>query len=207
MRRITACMAALISLLFVLASISASECDLSCWLRQGQNDCHSGAPMSGSMSGEETGTAMTSTMSPMTPMAMGSGQMQQTMAPDARAVTPLASSINVSLEIGMDHELTRMPPQTEMAVTRLIELSKPGMNSTDPPEHSRNFSSCTHETCSQASASASPPGAGHAQPDFLHHAPVRFSIVTILWTRGDSIKTGSPPTELHAERLATTLRI
>jgi hypothetical protein len=204
MRRITGCTAALISLLFVFASISASACDLSCWLRQGQDDCHSGVPMSG----QEAGTAMTSTM----PMAMSSDQMQHMMAPGARGGTPLDSLINVSLEIGMGHRLTPdrltpMSPQREMAVERFVELSKPGMNSTALPDHSRDLSSCAHEICSQTSASASPPSAGHAQPDFLHHAPIRFSIATITWTRSDCIKTGSPPPELHAEHLATTLRI
>lgn len=191
MRRITACMAALISFLFVFTSISASACDLSCWLRQGQGDCHSGVPMPG----EETGTAMASTM-PM-PMGLGSHQMQHMMAPG---------------EVGTGHRwtphrLTPMPPQSEMAVGRFIELSKPGMSSTAPPDHSRDLSSCAHETCSQIWTSARPPGAGHARPDFLRHAPTRFSIATISWTRSDCIKTGSPPPELHAEPLATILRI
>ena len=159
MRRITACMAALISLVFVFTSISASACDLSCWLRQGQDKCHSGV----SMSGEETATAMTSTM-PMA-MDMGSHEMPPMMAAD---------------EIGMDHRLTPMPPKTEMAVEQFIEFSKPGMNSTALPDHSpdpsSDLSSCAHKTCSQIWASASPPGAGHAQPDFLHHAPIRFSM-------------------------------
>lgn len=195
MRRITASLAALISLLFVFTSISASACDLSCWLRQGHHDCPSGV----SMSGEESGTAMASAM-PMA-MGMGSHQMQHRMAPG---------------EIGMDHRLMPhrlmpMSPQTEMAVERSIELSKPGMSSTalpdHSPDHSRGLSPCAHETCSQIWASASPPGAGHLQFDFVHYAPVRFSIATILWTRGDSINTGSPPSERHIEPLATNLRI
>src|SRR5580692_5084665 len=109
MRRITACMAALISLLFAFTSISVSACDLSCWLRQGQDDCHSGV----SMSGEDAGTAMTSAM----PMAMSSRQMQHVMAPDARAGS-LDSLVNVSLEIGTPLRLMPMSPQMEMAVQR-----------------------------------------------------------------------------------------
>jgi len=189
MRRITACMAALISLLFVFTSTSASACDLSCWLRQDHDDCHSSVSMSGDpMSSEETGAAMAPTMS----MAMGSGQMQHMMAPG---------------EIGTGHRLTPMSPQSEIAVERFIELSIPGMSSTALPDHSRDPSPCAHETCSQTSASASPPGAGHLRLDFAHHAPVRFSMTTILWTRSDGIKTGSPPPERHAEPLATNLRI
>jgi hypothetical protein len=186
MRRITACIAALISLLFVFTSISASACDLSCWLRQGHDDCHSDVPMSG----EESGTAMASAM-PMA-MGMGSHQMRHMMAPE---------------EIGTPHRLTPMSPQTEMAVERFIELSILGMSSTALPDHSRDLSPCAHETCSQIWAPASPPGAGHLQFDFVHHAPVRFSIATILWTRSHGIKTGSPPPERHAEPLATNLRI
>jgi hypothetical protein len=192
-------MAALISIFFVFTSISASACDLSCWLRQGQDDCHSGA----SMSGEDAGTAMTSAM----PMAMGSRQMQHMMAPDARAGTPLDSLINVSFEIGTPRRLMPMSPQMEMAVQRIIELSKPGTSSTALPGHSRDLSSCAHEACSQIWASASPPGARHAQPDFLYHGPIRLAIATVLWTRSDSIKTGSPPPELRAEHLVTSLRI
>lgn len=188
MRRITACMAALISLLFVFTSISASACDLSCWLRQGHDDCHSSVSMSGDpMSSEEMGAAM----APMS-MAMGSGQMQHKMAPG---------------EIGTGHRLIPMSQQSEIAVERFIELSIPGMSSTALPDHSRDLSPCAHETCSQTSASASPPGAGHLRLDFVHHAPVRFSMATILWTRSDGIKTGSPPPERHAKPLATNLRI
>ena len=191
MQRITSCMAALISLLFVFTSISASACDLSCSLRQGQDKCHSRV----SMSGEETGAAMASTM-PM-PMGMRSDQMQDMMAP---------------AEIGTGHpwtpnRLTPMSSQSEIAVERLIELSKPRMSSTALPDRSRDLSSCAHETCSQIWASASPPGAGHLQFYFVHHAPVPFSVAPILWMHSDCIKTGSPPAELHEEPLATNLRI
>lgn len=185
-------MAALISFLFVFTSISASACDLSCWLRQGQGDCHSGVPMPG----EETGTAMTSSTMPMA-MGMRFHQMRHMMAPD---------------EMGVDHRwtphrLTPMSPHAGMAVERFIELLKPGMSSTALPDHSRDLSPCAHETCNQIWALASPPGSGHAQPDFLHRAPIRLSIATILWTRGDGIKIGPSPAELHAELLATNLRI
>jgi hypothetical protein len=183
MRRITACLAALISLLFVFTSISASACDLSCWLRQEQSGCHSGVPTS--MSGEEASAAMTATM-PMA-MPMGSEQMQHMTPPD---------------KTGLDHRLTPMPPQTEMAVERWIERSKPGMNSTARPDRSRDLSSCAHETCSQIWASASPPAAGHAQLDFLHHAPACFSTGTISLARSNGIKTAPPPPELHTEHPA-----
>ena len=133
MRRFTACMAGLISLLFVFTSISASACDLSCWLRQEQSGCHSGAPTS--MSGEKAIPAMTATMSMAMPM--GSEQMRHMMPPD---------------KTGLDHRLTPMPSQTEMAVERWVERSKPGMNSTAlpdrSPDHSRDLSSCAHETVS-----------------------------------------------------------
>lgn len=182
MRRITACMAALISLLFVFTSLSASACDLSCWLQRSHDDCHSARA-----------SAMAATM----PMAMGSGQMQQMMAPSERAAAPLNGSMH----------MTPMSPQPEMAVETSIEPSKPGMDLTAVPDHSRHLSSCAHETCSQTWASASPPGSGHATPNFLNLASVRLSIAMTLWTRTDCIKTGSPPPELHVGPLATLLRI
>lgn len=40
MRRITSSLAALLSLLVVSTWVSASACDLSCWLRQAHSDCH-----------------------------------------------------------------------------------------------------------------------------------------------------------------------
>jgi len=131
-----------------------------------------------------------SAMDPTMPMAMGSGQMQPMMAPDERSVARRDGSMN----------MTPMSPQPEMAAT-------PATDSTALPDHSRHVSSCAHETCGQTWASASPPRAGHVQPNFLHHAPVRVSLAPSVWTRGDGIKSGSPPPELHAEPLTTILRI
>jgi hypothetical protein len=199
MRRITACMAALISVLFVSTSVSVSACDLSCWLRQSQADCHSGV----SMSYAENGMSMAASMA--MPMGTGPDGMHQMMASDAGAGTLPDSS--ASLEIGMDHRLTPMASQPEMAAERFIELAKPGMSSTALPDHSSNLSSCTRETCSEISVAASPPRAGNAQPDFLRHALVRSSVATILWARGNWIKAGSPPLELQTEHLATILRL
>jgi hypothetical protein len=179
MRRITACTAALISFLFVFTSISASACDLSCWLQRSHDDCHSGAT-----------SAMAATM----PMAMGSDQMQQMMAPGEPSTARLDGSMN----------MTPMSPQPEMVAEMVAD---PKMDSTALPDHSRRVSSCAHETCRQIWASSSPPGSRHAPPNFLHLAPVRLSMPTTLWTRNDCIKTGSPPPELHAGPLATILRI
>lgn len=201
MRRITACTAALISVLVVFASISASACDLSCWLRQSQTDCHSDVPMSA----KEIGTLMSSAMN--MGMRMNSGQMQQMIAPEGGAASLPASSVSVPLRIDMTHRLIPMSPQPEMAGERFIELSKPGMSAMALPDEPRSRSSCTHETCSQISASASPPSAGHLQLDFLHHLPLSISIARNLPTGFHWIKTGSPPPELHAEDFATFLRI
>lgn len=162
MRRITACMAALISILVVFASISASACDLSCWLRQGQADCHPGM----SVSGGENAASMAASMA--MPMGAGPDGMQHMMASDAGVGTLLSTAL---------------------------------------PDHSRNFSFCAYGTCGQLSFSASPPGTGHAQPQLLSYAPARSSVVTTSWTRGDRIKTGSPPPSLHTEPLATILRL
>src|ERR1017187_3718868 len=41
MQRATNALAALLSVLMVATSVSATTCDLTCWLRQGHSDCHS----------------------------------------------------------------------------------------------------------------------------------------------------------------------
>lgn len=46
MRGITASFATILSLLMVSAPVSASVCDLSCWLRQTHSDCHAAGPAS-----------------------------------------------------------------------------------------------------------------------------------------------------------------
>lgn len=190
-------MAALTSVFLVFTSISVSACDLSCWLSQSQTDCHSGAPMSHA----ENATSMAASMS----MPVGPDGMQQMMAPDAAAGTVPDSS--GSFEIGMNHRLTPMPPQPEMAAERFFELANPRVSSTALPDSSRNVSSCAHGICSQLSVSASPPGAGHVQLYLLYCAPVRSLAVMVSLTAGNCTKTGSPPPELHTEHLATILRL
>ena len=179
MRSITTSLAALLSLLLISTPVSAWACDLSCSSHEARSDCHSSATAS------KGDTAMS-----MPPgMDMGSDQTESSMGP-----TP-------------GHSMP-MSPQQEMATQRLEQLSKLEMRRDATHDHSKSVSSCTHETCSQISASASPPGADHSQPNSLHQIAINISSSVNLGIIFHSIRLGTPPSKhLTAYRLVTTLRI
>jgi hypothetical protein len=185
MRGILSSLAAVLSLLMVSTSVSASACDLSCWLRQTHSDCHTVGPAAASKDDM-----------PMPAGAdMDSGPAESSMAPDSTVSATPAHSMP-------------MAPQQEMAAERFVHGTRPDMRTSAMPEHSRSVSSCTHETCSQISASASPPGADHAQLDSLHWMAVSISSPVNLLTGFHWIHLGTPPpTLLSADRLITALRI
>src|ERR1700740_2932262 len=88
MRRVGSSLAALLlSLLTVSASVSASACDLSCWLNQAHSDCHT-----------ETKDGATMSMSP--DMHMGSGEKEnvvetETGSDAAIDSTPMPSGMDM----------------------------------------------------------------------------------------------------------------
>ena len=173
------------SLLLISAPVSAWACDLSCSSHEARSGCHSSATAS------KTDTAMS--MSPG--MDMGSDQTESSMGPDTvMSATP-------------GHSMP-MSPQQEMATQRLVQLSKLEMRTDAAHDHSKSVSSCSHETCSQISASASPPGADHSQPNSLHQIAINISSAANLGIIFHSIRLGTtPPKHLTAYRLVTTLRI
>ena len=185
MRSITTSLAALLSLLLISAPVSAWACDVACSSHQAHSDCHSSATIS------KDDTAMS-----MPPgMDMGSDQSESPMGPD----TVLSAAPGHSMA---------MSPQQEMATRRFEQATKPATRTGTMHDHSKGMSSCTHETCSQLSTSASPPGADHSQPNSLHCLAISISSPGNLLVSFHWVQLGTPPPKLlTADRLITTLRL
>ena len=185
MRKVAAIsLAALLSLLMFSSSVSASACDLSCWLRQARPDCHGGDP----------GATKQADMSMSSDMDMGPEHGHSAMA------------TNITTHVA-PRQVISMSPQAEIVTHRIMRAAEPGMRTEDMPDHSRSISSCTHETCSQIWASVPPPSTNHAQRNFLHYMQIRISSPLSLQTNSRSIRFASLPEFALLERLVTILRI
>jgi hypothetical protein len=185
MRWVTGSLAALLSLLLVSAPVSAWACDVSCSSHQAHSDCHASA----------TTSKDDAAMSMPPGMDMGSDQSE----------SPTGSDTVISAVPG--HSMS-MSPQQEMATRRFEQATKPATRIDTLHDHSKGMSSCTHETCSQLSTSASPPGADHSQPSSLHWLAVSISSPVNLLVSSHWVRLGTPPPKLlTADRLITTLRI
>lgn len=185
MRGISSSWAGLLSLLLISSPISAWACDVSCSSHRAHSDCHASAKTS------KDDTAMS-----MPPgMDMGSDQ----------SASPAESDAAMGAVRG---HFMSMSPQQEMATRRFEQDTKPATRTDTLHDHSKGISSCTHETCSQLSTSASPPGADHSQPDSLHWLAVSISSPVNLLVNFRWVRLGNPPPKLlTADRLITTLRI
>src|SRR6202043_1260577 len=95
-------------------------------------------------------------------MDMGSDQSESPMGPETAMGAARGHSMSMS-------------PQQEMATRRLERATKPATRTGTMHDHSKGMSSCTHETCSQLSTSASPPGADRSQPNSLHRIAIGIS--------------------------------
>jgi len=186
MGRLTSLLAVLLSLLMVSTSVSASACDLSCWLHQAHFDCHTA---SSSTTLEETPMSMSPDMD------MSSNHSESMIQPDA------------GMNAIPGHSMP-MSPELRMATERFESATKPELRTSALHNHSKAVSSCTHETCSQISASVSPPQADRCQPNSLHWVAINVSSPVNLWIDLHWIRPGtSPPKLLATHRLVTTLRI
>ncbi len=183
---ISSLVAAILSLLMVLTSVSASACDLSCGLHQAHSDC---LTVSSVTSGKNTSMSMPSDMD------MGSDHSSSMTGSDT------------SMNLMPGHSMS-MPPAMEGVTERLEPVTKPEMSTSAMPDHSKGIPSCTHEPCSQTSISMSPPAGDHCRPNFLQWVAVSISSPTNLWIGVHWIGPGTPPPKiLVANRLVTTLRI
>jgi hypothetical protein len=178
-------LAALLTLLLVSAPVSAWACDFSCSSHQARSNCHA-----------STTTSKDDTAMSMPPgMDMGSDQTGGSMRPDTVMNATSGRSMSMST-------------QQEKASQRFERATAPDMNTGAAQDHSKSVSSCTHETCSQVSTSASPPRADHSQPNSPHRVAIGNSSPANLWTSFHWIRPGTPlPQLLTADRLVTILRI
>jgi hypothetical protein len=172
---------ALLSILMVSASVSASACDLSCWLRQIHSDCH--------------GVSSAATSQDNTVMAMTEDMDMSSMDPD------------MAMSATSDQSMV-MSPQHEMVMQPFEHATKPESGTGATRDHSKGMSSCTHEACNQFSISLSPPGGDHSPPISSTWLAVTISNpvnlgIGLPWLRLEV----SPPKLLTADRLITTLRI
>jgi hypothetical protein len=178
---------ALLSLLVISTSVSASACDLSCWLHQIHSDCHHGSSAANSKDD------MAMSMPP--DMDMGSDHSGSSMGPDTVVSATPAPSMSMS-------------PQIEMAAERFDHATKPDMRASAMHDPSKSMSSCAHETCTQIWTSASPSPGDHSQPGSLHRIAINISTPVTVPVAFYCVRVGYPPPRILAsERLVTTLRI
>jgi len=188
MRTVARLLPILFSLLLAFAPLSASACDLSCWLQRNAPDCH----WLGSAAENADGT-----MSDASAMDMSSGA--ETGATHAQT-SPAA-----------DHAVTAvvhhsMPAQMDMRRGSVQIVQKSDASSIARFDDSNTLSSCGHGTCAQAATSSSPPRAGHAQPANLQFvAAGTLNPAKPLTTTCLAPET-APPLSLLAD-LLPTLRI
>jgi hypothetical protein len=213
MRRVGSSFAALLlSLLMVSTSVSASACDLSCWLNQTHSDCYTEA---------KDGAAMS--MSPDMDMRSREGEhaIGPQMGPDPMTDSmPMPSDMDMGadnsgspagadtkLHARLGHSMT-MPQQLEGLTETSVRVAKGEMGGRAMLDHSGSLSACMHEPCSQTSMSVSPPTGDHSQPTSLYWMPTGISNPVNIWTTFHWTSPGtSPPKILAVDHLTTTLRI
>ena len=185
MRWVTSSLAALLSLLLVSAPVSAWACDFSCSSHQVVSDCHTSA----TTNSDDAAKSMPPGMD------MGSDNSESSMWPDTVINTMSGHSMSISGQQGM-------------VTQRFEQVTGPEKNTGATHNHSKSVSSCTRETCSQVSASASTPGADHSQPNSLLQVAISISSPANLWISFHWIQFGTPPPKLVTpNRLVIALRI
>jgi hypothetical protein len=189
MRKIAKVPPALLSILMVFTPVSVSACDLSCWLRQTSSDCHS------TSSDAEDGLRMTSRSSAMD------------MSADMEMSSDGAQSKAGPHESAQDATGHLMSAQMDMIRSARQVISKAEVSGGTGFDQSRALSPCSHETCSQATTSVSPPSARQSQSVNLYCAVMDVSSAANLLTTSHRIARGSPPPINHPADLLPTLRI
>ena len=189
MRKIATPLPVLLSVVLVCTPLSASACDLSCWLHQTASDCHSAS------SAAEAGQRM---------MSASSAMDMSSEAETSSHVTQSHAGPDHSVNASTHHS---MSTQMDMGRGSRKIMQKSGESSSAMFDHSKTLSPCSHETCSQASASASPPRARGDQPAYLHCAAIDGWSPANLFTSSPRLAPGTSPPILLAVDLLTTLRI
>ena len=188
MLRVARLLPMLLSVLLAFAPLSASACDLSCWLQRNAPDCH----WLGSADEHSQWT-----MSDASEMDMSSAA--ETGATHAQTSASADHNVNAVVHHSM-------PAQMDMHRGSLEIMQKSDLSSSAGLDHSNTLSPCGHGTCAQAATSASPPSAGHAQLAHLQFVAVHaLNFAKPLTTTRLAPET-SPPASLLAD-LLPTLRI
>jgi hypothetical protein len=189
MHKIARAMTALLSVFMVFGPLSASACDLSCWLQQTTSNCHSaGQPIEGNQSSMPA----SSTMDMSAEGEMSSHSHQYSPAADYTMSATAHHSMTAQMDLG----------RTSLEVIRTSDV-----RSGSRFDHSKKLSPCSHETCSQASASASPPRVRADQPACLHAMDIVGVNPANFLTSSDRTAPGTSPPITPAADLLTTLRI
>jgi hypothetical protein len=187
MRTVARLLPILFSLLLTFAPLSASACDLSCWLERNAPDCH----QLGSATENAHGA-----MSGASDMDMSSGA--ETGASNSQTSATADHNVNAVVHHSM-------PTQMDMRRGSVQIVQKSDVRAR--LDHSNSLSPCGHGTCTQAATSSSPPSAGHAQLADLQFVAVHaLNFAKPLTTSSRAAPETSPPVSLLLDILLT-LRI
>lgn len=188
MRKIAKVLPALLSILMVFTPVSVSTCDLSCWLHQTFSDCHSAS------SDAEDSVRMTSRSSAMD------------MSADMEMSSDGAQSKAGQHESAQDATGHLMSPQMDMVRSEPQVITKTDVSEGTGFDQSRALSPCSHETCSQATTSTSPPKMSPGQAS-LYCAVIHVSTAPNPLASSHRITPRYPPPINHPADLLPALRI
>jgi hypothetical protein len=185
MPKVVKSVAALVAFFMVFAPLSALACDLSCWLNQVNSDCHSAKSAAEE---DERGMFGATGMDMGSGAAMGSHIIRGNMNPNYREVSAAHHS---------------MPAQMDMVRSSMESFEKSDASSSAEIDRSKAIPACSHEACSQVSASAFSPSAHRVQPADRQCMSIHVSTPADLAKRYRWVSGTAPP----ANHLLPTLRI
>src|ERR1700680_821074 len=162
MRTVARLLPILFSLLLAFAPLSASACDLSCWLERSAPDCHWLGSAAENAHGAMSGA---SDMDMSSEAENGATNAKTSAAPDHAASATTHHSMSTQMEM-------------RRGSVQIVQKS----DGSARLDHSNALSPCVHGTCTQAATSSSPPSAGHAQLADLQFVAVHALNLAKPWT-------------------------
>lgn len=185
-RKMTSSLAALLSVLLITTSASASVCDLSCSFQEMHPGCQAAK--------SEANDKHTS-MSMPPGMDMGPDHSEGMKGPDT------------GIDAIPDHS-NYVSSRMEMTAERFEQAAKPETGTNVTAHHSKTVSFCTHEPCRQVSASIFSSKVDRFQIDSLHWIAVGILSLLNPYITFHRIRVQTPPPKMLAlDRLTTSLRI
>jgi hypothetical protein len=184
----------LLSLLLVSTQASAWACDMSCSLHRMRSGCQT---TSSATTDNQTAMSMSKTVGMDMDMDMDMGSDQsEPMIGLHTGVNPAPNhSMSMSSEMGM-------------APKRFVPATQPHSGKPVTTDHSKTFSHCTHESCSQVSAPTSPLCGHRSQPNHRQWVAIHSMSSDNLYISFHRIRLETPPPKILADdRLTMTLRI